>query len=99
MSKYLICTLAEYEKGLADGVPLDEQVSLHDPIYSPNGEEVLVKGIGSMTHDDVKAYTFEKWSVDESFIVPEVSYSNPVVENELEQIDYTGNQPSPDDPV
>jgi len=61
MSKYLICTPEQYNKGVADGVQLDEIVSLHAPIYSPDGNEVLVKGLGDMTIDDVNKYISENW--------------------------------------
>jgi hypothetical protein len=61
MSKYLICTLEQYNQGVTDGVQLDEVVSLHEPIYSPGGSEVLVKGIGEMTIDEVNLYIAENW--------------------------------------
>jgi hypothetical protein len=61
LSKYLICTIEQYNQGVSDGVQLDEVVSLHSPIYSPDGSEVLVKGIGEMTIDDVNLYISENW--------------------------------------
>lgn len=65
-AKYLICTKEEYEQGLADEVKLDVTVKKHAPIYSTDGTEVLVKGIGDMSLADVKEYksNSDAWAVD-----------------------------------
>ena len=61
MSKFWVGTVDEYERGVADGVTLDVSVKKHSPIYSPDGKEVLVKGFGDMTLEEVKVYQAENW--------------------------------------
>ena len=61
MSKFWIGSIEDYNQGVADEVKLDEAVKKHSPIYSPDGTEVLVKGIGDMTLEEVKAYQAENW--------------------------------------
>ena len=67
MSKYLICALKEYELGVDDEVKLDVTVKKHAPIYSVDGSEVLVKGLGEMTLAEVKAYqsTSDAWKAED----------------------------------
>lgn len=57
MSNYLICTSSQY----AAGVTLTENISKHEPVYSPDCKEVLVKGAGNMTLEEVKQYIAENW--------------------------------------
>jgi len=61
LNKYLICTKEQYEKGVTDGVKLTQPVSFHVPIFSPDGNEVLVKGIGDMDIEDVLSYIKANW--------------------------------------
>lgn len=68
MSKFWIGTVEEYKKSVEANVMIDESVKRHSPIYSSDGSEVLVKGIGDMTAEDVKAYKSESnaWAIEKS---------------------------------
>lgn len=65
--RYLICTLEEYNQGIADEVKLDVTVKKHSPIYSADKTEVLVKGIGNLTPAEVKEYqaNSEAWQYED----------------------------------
>lgn len=61
MSNYLICTSSQY----IAGVTLTENISKHDPVFSPDGEEVLVKGAGNMSLEEAKQYIADNWPIVE----------------------------------
>lgn len=65
MSKYWIGTVEQYEQAIENKVKLDVTVKQHSPIYSPDRTEVLVKGIGSMTIEQVKEYQSANWIIEE----------------------------------
>lgn len=61
MSNFWIGSVVEYNKSTIDKINFNEDVKQHSPVYSPDGKEVLVKGAGNMTIEQVKAYQSEKW--------------------------------------
>jgi hypothetical protein len=96
MSKYLICTVEEYELGKTSGTALDEPVSLHSPVMSPDGTQVLVKGIGPLSREGAISYIAENWEVYEDFPEPEPA---PVVEEDTSAKEATEPEYVPANPA